>query len=360
MILGGNMNRKRGNISCNMKTWRVTGAVICLAAVMIVTGLVRPMTARASDGGLLSGLGDLIAMLGDSDSGSSTGKKADDSSLEGLMGLIGQLAEGQVPIREATVSKIADQTYTGKEIKPVPKLTRDGITLKRGTDYSLSYSNNIKVGTGKIKITGKGQYKGTKTVSFKIVKEGSSTSKKKSSTGASSASAKEGKFTVKPSKNSYIYNGEAQKPSVKVTIRGKSVPSSGYTVSYKDNKNVGTATITVTGKGEYKNYTGTAEFKITLKSPAFISVKSEESGQISLEWGKDGQADGYQIQYSDDKSFTSKVRKVMVDSNATVSASIGKLTPGGKYYVRIRAFKKGASRNTYGPFGKIRTVTVKK
>ena len=172
--------------------------------------------------------------------------------------------------------------------------------------------------------------------------------------------AKGGTFTVKPSKNSYVYSGELRKPSVKVTIRGKNVPSSGYTVSYKDNKNVGTATITVTGKGEYKNYTGTATFKITLRAPAFSSVSSPESGQISLEWKKDTQADGYQIQYSEDKSFTSKVRNVKVENNTTVSALISKVTPGTKYYVRIRAFKKGKSRNTYGPFGTIRTVTVKK
>ena len=334
-------------------------AVIFLAAVMIITGSVRPVTAMASDGGVLSGLGDLLALLGEKESKPSSGKTSDDTSLEGLIGLIEKLTGAEIPMREVTVSKIADQTYTGKEIKPVPKITRNGITLERGTDYSLSYSDNIKVGTGKIKITGKGQYKGTKTVSFKIVKDGSST-KKKTGTGSSGKNAKDGKFTVKPSKNSYVYNGESRKPSVKVTFRGKNVPSSGYTVSYKNNKNVGTATITVTGKGEYKGVSGTAEFKITLKAPSFTSVSSPESGQISLAWKKDTQADGYQIQYCGEKSFSSKVKELKINSNATVKETITKLTPGKKYYVRIRSYKKSSSRNTYGPFGNIRTVTVKK
>ena len=70
-----------------------------------------------------------------------------------------------------TVSKIEDREYTGKEIKPVPKLTYNGKTLKRGSDFSLSYTDNIKTGTAKVKITGKGSYKGTRTVSFHIVKK---------------------------------------------------------------------------------------------------------------------------------------------------------------------------------------------
>ena len=61
--------------------------------------------------------------------------------------------------------------WTGKKIKPSFKVSVNGFTLSKGIDYSVSYSNNKKVGTAKITIKGKGNYKGTATRSFKIRKK---------------------------------------------------------------------------------------------------------------------------------------------------------------------------------------------
>lgn len=77
-------------------------------------------------------------------------------------------------ITKATV-KVASQTYTGKEITP----DKSQITVKIGKqvltadDYDIvSYSNNIKKGTAKVTIKGKGNYGGTKTVNFTIKSKG--------------------------------------------------------------------------------------------------------------------------------------------------------------------------------------------
>lgn len=59
--------------------------------------------------------------------------------------------------------------YDGKVKKPTVTVSYKSNTLKNGTDYTVTYSNNKNVGTGKIKITGKGKYDGTKTVTFTIV-----------------------------------------------------------------------------------------------------------------------------------------------------------------------------------------------
>lgn len=72
-----------------------------------------------------------------------------------------------VPISSAKVSK-ASITYTGKAQKPAVRVTAGGKTLKVGSDYTVSYSNNTKVGTAKIVVKGKGAYSGTKTLTFKI------------------------------------------------------------------------------------------------------------------------------------------------------------------------------------------------
>ncbi len=71
------------------------------------------------------------------------------------------------------------------------------------------------------------------------------------------------KATVTLAKTSYTYDGKAKKPSVTVKLAGKTlVLNTDYTVSYSNNTSVGTAKVTVTGKG---NYTGekTVNFTIT-------------------------------------------------------------------------------------------------
>lgn len=75
-------------------------------------------------------------------------------------------------VKGCGVSKLKKKyKYTGKKIKPNIKVTVNGHTLKKGTDYTLTYKNNIKVGKASIVIKGKGNYKGSRTVYFKIVKK---------------------------------------------------------------------------------------------------------------------------------------------------------------------------------------------
>lgn len=69
----------------------------------------------------------------------------------------------------AAVSSIKNQTYTGKALKPAVTVKLNGKTLKSGTDYTVAYKNNTKVGTATVTITGKGNYTGMLTKTFKIV-----------------------------------------------------------------------------------------------------------------------------------------------------------------------------------------------
>lgn len=65
---------------------------------------------------------------------------------------------------------VAGQTYTGKALTPEPKVTLGGRTLARGTDYVVSYANNVNAGTAKVTVTGRGRYKGAATATFAIAK----------------------------------------------------------------------------------------------------------------------------------------------------------------------------------------------
>ncbi len=150
----------------------------------------------------------------------------------------------------ASISGVGAATYTGKAIAPSPTVKLGSVTLKKDADYTVSYANNVNAGTATVTVKGKGNYTGSKSVMFKI--------NPASITGIAGIGAA-------------TYSGKAITPGVTVKCGSATVPASGYSVSYANNVNAGTATVTVKGKG---NYTGTksATFKINPASISGISV----------------------------------------------------------------------------------------
>ena len=128
--------------------------------------------------------------------------------------------------------------YTGKEWKPEVAVSFNVAALTADTDYTVSYENNINAGTAKIIITGIGDhFTGSTEKTFTI------------------NSAEISGCTFAPIAD-VTYNTKAHTPEVTVAISGRTLEADkDYTVSYASNINAGTATVTVTGKG---NFTGTA------------------------------------------------------------------------------------------------------
>lgn len=73
-------------------------------------------------------------------------------------------------ISAATVSGVTNRTYDGSAQTQSPTVTLGGTTLTKGTDYTLSYSNNTNAGTATMTVTGTGIYSGTKNVTFTIAR----------------------------------------------------------------------------------------------------------------------------------------------------------------------------------------------
>ena len=67
-----------------------------------------------------------------------------------------------------TVSVKQSFAYTGKKITPSVTVKCNGKKLKKGTDYTVSYSNNKKPGTATVKVKGKGKYTGSVSATFTI------------------------------------------------------------------------------------------------------------------------------------------------------------------------------------------------
>lgn len=70
---------------------------------------------------------------------------------------------------DAVVAAIPDQPYTGHTVRPVPQVTYDGTDLTFGEDFTVSYEDNIEVGTAKAIVSGTGRYGGSTVMEFEIV-----------------------------------------------------------------------------------------------------------------------------------------------------------------------------------------------
>ncbi|MDD6729178.1 MAG: fibronectin type III domain-containing protein [Eubacteriales bacterium] len=157
-----------------------------------------------------------------------------------------------------------------------------------------------------------------------------------------------------------IYNGKTKRPAVKVYDRaGNLIPSSNYTVTYKNNKNPGKATVTV--KFNNVNYSGTMTAYLTIlpKKPTLSSVKSPKKKQLKISWKKDSTISDYQLQYSTSKKFYKSKTKTITVSKKSTSKTISKLKSGKKYYVRIRSYKTISGKKTYGSWSSVKYVKVK-
>lgn len=155
-----------------------------------------------------------------------------------------------------SVEAIRNQIYTGVAIKPVPVVMFNSCTkLIYGSDYTVSYKNNVKSGIATVTIKGIGNYTGTLQKTFKIVRE-----------------LKLASFKL--SKTKYTYTGKACAPNVTIKY-GSSTLKKGtdYIISYTKNTNAGIAKVKITGKGLY---TGTVykSFKIQKAAAKITTSRS--------------------------------------------------------------------------------------
>jgi hypothetical protein len=159
--------------------------------------------------------------------------------------------------------------------------------------------------------------------------------------------------------SSYTYTGKALKPTVTVKSGSTKLKSgTDYTVSYKNNKNTGKATITITGKGKYTG-TLTKTFNIVPKKATLSSVTSPKTKNVKVTWKKDTQATGYEVVYATNSKFTSGKKTVTVTKNSTTSKTISKLTKGKTYYVKVRSYKTINGKKIYGAYSAAKKVKCK-
>ena len=248
-------------------------------------------------------------------------------------------ALSRISISKASVTlSTSTYAYDGKAKKPGVTVKLNGKTLKNGTDYTVSYSNNTKVGTAKVTITGKGNYTGSVSKTFSI----KNNFKKATVSGISTKA----------------FTGKNITQSITVKYNGKTLKNgTDYTVSYSNNKKIGTATVKIAGKGSYTG-TATKTFKI---NPAKQEIQklTAKSKAFFVDWAQKGSATGYEIQYATNSKFTS-AKKVTITNKKTDKTTISKLSGKKKYYVRVRSYTTVKGTKYYGAWSASKSVTTKK
>jgi len=248
-------------------------------------------------------------------------------------------ALSRISISKASVTlSTSTYAYDGKAKKPGVTVKLNGKTLKNGTDYTVSYSNNTKVGTAKVTITGKGNYTGSVSKTYSI----KNNFKKATVSGISTKA----------------FTGKNITQSITVKYNGKTLKNgTDYTVFYSNNKNIGTATVKITGKGSFTG-TITKTFKI---NPAKQEIQKliAKSKAFFVDWAQKGSATGYEIQYATNSKFTS-AKKVTITNKKADKTTVSKLSGKKKYYVRVRSYTTVKGTKYYGAWSASKSVTTKK
>ena len=230
------------------------------------------------------------------------------------------------------------------EIYANGKATGKRVTLTSANKWTATVSNLNKKSAGKV-ISYTGKVVGAPSgYSISI----------KSANGTVNVTSKYTKITkklnLKLSKTSYVYTGKNLKPTVTVYNGKKKVANKYYTVTYKNNKNTGYATVIVKGKGKFAKYAGKASFTIRPKQMRKPSVKSTGKKTLAVGWVRDAQATKYVVQYSQNNKFRGKTTKsVTINKNTISKTTLKGLASGRYYYVRVRSYKVANGKNIYAP-----------
>lgn len=246
-----------------------------------------------------------------------------------------------------TLTASLDKTsypYTGTAIEPVVTV-KDGTTaLTKGTDYTTTYKDNIKAGTGTVTLTGIGKYAGTKTIEFAIDgKDNIVTTTYASYT----------KYLT-----SQTFNLNARATAVGTGLTYASSDETVATVSAAGDVTVvgiGTATITVATAGitDYDPASKAVTIKVVPKKSAY-KLASTSKGKLKVTvTAKAEGATGVQIKYGRSGSY--KTYRTTLSSK-----TFTKLKSGKVYYVKTRSYTKLADGSIiYGSWTTNKSVKVK-
>ena len=266
-----------------------------------------------------------------------------------------------------TVGKGA-QTITAKASRPVVAVGRVTEVQTSGAKGSKSYKSSDssvarvmsdgsvvgrKVGTVKIKVTAgatAGYESASDTVTIKVVPAAP-----ESLSCSNQATGIKLKWSQVAGANGYkIYRGSTLVKTI----------TSGKTVTYTDtkaNSNCSKYTFKIVAKASTGDSTlskSCTTYRVA--APSISSVANSSASSMTVKWGKNTKASGYQIKYSTSGTFESGNKSLTVYGGATASKAIFSLKKGKKYYVIVRAFKTAGGVQFWSAWSPVKSVKISK
>lgn len=248
----------------------------------------------------------------------------------------------KVPVKKKALTKKMIRlkkkyAYEGKAIKGNETVKDGKEVLDSGKDYKASYQNNKNLGKATITIKGIGNYKGTKKVSYTIVKR----------------SVRSATCHYKKTRS---YTGRWVKPNVTLKVgKVKLKKNRDYTLVYRNNLQIGKASVVIRGMG---NFTGkkTITFKIVPQTPKIQKLKkNKKSFVITYSSGK--MVHGYQMEVSTASSFAAKkTQKYILNGNRFEACGLKK----GTYYIRVKAYYSKKGKRYESGYTSKRKIKIKK
>ncbi len=262
------------------------------------------------------------------------------------------------------INKISSQAYTGSKIKPSVTVKYKNKVLEAGKDYYVTYKNNVNIGVATAVVTGIDDYEDFApcNVAFSIVPT-KVTDLTLLSTSTNSASVKWSKHSMASGYNVYVYRSGAWKlysstTSTEMTITGLS-SATNYPVRVAAYKTVNDEKLV----GKYSDKV----YATTIPAKTDDITYSSTASSITLNWSKQGNATGYQVEKYN--SSTKKYTLVKdVTPGTTYSLKMYNLNANTGYKYRIRAYKVnhdgetiyGAYSNAYTAYTRPQKITMGK
>lgn len=245
--------------------------------------------------------------------------------------------------------------YIIMEIMTPIKLKINNALLAVGIDYTVDYQNNLYPGTATVTFTGQGNYKGTITKTFNIVKKNISN------------------VAVK----AYFNSANKLVVTANVPDNGRSLIEGTDFVYDQTTDSMGNVTVTVKAIGD--NFTGSKNVtikaednpnkpvtttpapttkKITVGKAKLSKAQNVKGKKIKVTWKKVSGVTGYKVRFALSKAKLKKAKVKTVKKN--ISSYIIKKLKKKKYFVQVRAYKVVNKKVYMGAWSNVKSTKVRK
>ncbi|MCC3867427.1 GH25 family lysozyme [Terrisporobacter mayombei] len=259
-----------------------------------------------------------------------------------------------INISKTTIDSISNQKYTGSKISPNISIKYNNKALVKNKDYTVSFEDNTSIGTATATIKGKGNYTGTKKITFKIVPK-TVTNTKISSTTSSSIKLSWSKVSNADGYRIYRSNSKnGTYTKIKDITKNSTLSYTDSSLSSNKKYYYKIKSFKTSKKEKYYSYYSNVINEETKLSTPSVKLSTPKSKSIKVSWNKISGAEGYEVY-----RLTSKNENYSKITTINLSYIHTNLTKNKTYYYKVRAYKIVNSKKVYSSYSSIKSISAK-